>query len=221
MVASASRLLFPLLAALALATSSTEARAQEGGGGEAAAAPAAATAEKPRILTAVKDASGTHAILMMRPDGKMAALLGKPGKLRPLDILSVNRAGPSFAVDTIQEGMVMFNTRDHAVTIPGDVGFIQRRPTRTFSSPADKAVVDRALGRTATARPKAGAAGQGRLAAVRAMKQQSGTAARDRAGRAARSTATARARRDAKSARAGKKARGTGGGGKAGKARGR
>ena len=219
MVARASRhLLLPFLAALTLATTSSPARAQEGG--EPPAAPPAA-AEKPRILTAVKDASGTHAILMMRPDGKMAALLGKPGKLRPLDILSVNRAGPSFAVDTIQEGMVMFNTRDHAVTIPGDVGFIQRRPTRTFSSPADKAVVDRALGRTATARPKAGAAGQGRLAAVRAMKQQSGTAARDRAGRAARSTATARARRDAKSARAGKKARGTGGGGKAGKARGR
>lgn len=95
-----------------------------------------------QILTAVQDGKGNHAVLV-RSGERMAVLMGKPGQMTALDVVGAQRSGPSFMVDTLQEGLIEFNTRDKAAIIRGDVGFIQRRPTRTFSKSPDKAVVDK------------------------------------------------------------------------------
>jgi hypothetical protein len=135
---SLSVLMVPVLA---LAAASPAARAEESG-------PPLAPQEDVSVLTAARDAGGTHAILLLRTDGKLAVFYGEGKGLKQLDIVDVERFSPSFIVDTVQQGTMVFNTRDHTALIRGSgVGFTAKRLSRTFNEKPSTRVVNRIVAR--------------------------------------------------------------------------
>lgn len=106
-----------------------------------------AAAPLPKLLGFGKGEDGTHAFLFGRKNGPSTVFLGQAGALQELDVLGMERYPGKFVVDTLQVGQIEFHTTDKSVIIPGDVGFIQKRPTRVMSQTPDKVVFVEALAR--------------------------------------------------------------------------
>lgn len=109
---------------------------------EAADAPSA-----PKLLGAGKGEDGTHAFLFGRREASPVVFLGQPGQLQQLEVLGIERYPGVFVVDTLELGTIKFDTARGSVIIPGDVGFIQKRPTRVMSKTPDRVALAEALGR--------------------------------------------------------------------------
>ena len=101
----------------------------------------------PKLLGYGKGEDGTHAFLFGRKDGPPIVFIGQPGALEELDVLGMERGSGKFLVDTLELGDIVFDTTDRSVIIPGDVGFIQKRPTRVMRGKPDKAVFEEAMAR--------------------------------------------------------------------------
>jgi hypothetical protein len=111
--------------------------------------PAAAV---PKLLGSGKGADGTHVFLFGRQGAPPVIYMGQPGQLQEVEVLGIERYPGKFVVDTFEHGEMQFNTpnkgsRSWSVTIPGEVGFNAKHPTRVLSGAPDKAVFVEAMQR--------------------------------------------------------------------------
>jgi hypothetical protein len=116
---------------------------------EQAERPAAAV---PKLLGSGKGADGTHVFLFGRQGAPPVIYMGQPGQLQEVEVLGIERYPGKFVVDTFEHGEMQFNTpnkgsRSWSVTIPGEVGFNAKHPTRVLSGAPDKAVFVEAMQR--------------------------------------------------------------------------
>ena len=99
----------------------------------------------PKLLGYGKGEDGTHVFLFGRRNAPPVVFIGQPGALEELEVLNMERVTDKFLVDTLEMGDIVFNTTEKSVIIPGDVGFIQKRPTRVMKGRPDKAVFVEAM----------------------------------------------------------------------------
>ena len=106
----------------------------------------------PKLLGSGKGADGTHVFLFGRQGAPPVIYMGQPGQLQEVEVLGIERYPGKFVVDTFEHGEMRFNTpnkgsKGWSVTIPGEVGFNAKHPTRVMSGAPDKAVFVEAMQR--------------------------------------------------------------------------
>jgi hypothetical protein len=116
------------------------------GAGQPQAAPV------PKLLGSGKGADGTHVFLFGRQGAPPVIYMGQPGQLQEVEVLGIERYPGKFVVDTFEHGEMQFNTpnkgsRTWSVTIPGEVGFNAKHPTRVLSGKPDQAAFVEAMQR--------------------------------------------------------------------------
>jgi hypothetical protein len=106
----------------------------------------------PKLLGSGKGADGTHVFLFGRQGAPPVIYMGQPGQLQEVEVLGIERYPGKFVVDTFEHGEMQFNTpnrgsKSWSVTIPGEVGFNAKHPTRVMSGAPDQAVFVEAMQR--------------------------------------------------------------------------
>ena len=148
----------PSLTLLFLLTGASSALAQEGEGiaiGEpnpSAPQEQAKPSAPPKLLGSGKGTDGTHVFLFGRQGAPPTIFMGQPGELREVEVLGIERYPGKFVVDTFEHGEMVFNTPNRgrkgwSVTIPGEVGFTAKNPTRVMNGAPDEAVFVEAMQR--------------------------------------------------------------------------
>ena len=148
----------PSLTLLFLLTGASTALAQEGEGiaiGEpnpSAPQEQAQRAAPPKLLGSGKGTDGTHVFLFGRQGAPPTIFMGQPGQLREVEVLGIERYPGKFVVDTFEHGEMVFNTpnrgsKSWSVTIPGEIGFNAKNPTRVLSGAPDEAAFVEAMQR--------------------------------------------------------------------------
>lgn len=163
MIRTSQAVLSSVILSVSLVAASQLARADEGK--ETASHPPA------RILGAGQDEAGNHAVLYRNSQGKAEVHVGQPGHLKEIEVLSIERGKDSYAVDTLEHGLVIFHTRESRVIFPGDVGFNAKNPTRVFGKAPTTHVTEHFEGR-----------GEAGKAQGRAMRSPSGSTVNLRGG---------------------------------------